>query len=137
MPVKNPLRRKIANRIKRSRKRVFIRADFTDLCGDYDQVGRALKQRVADGALVRIGYGLYAKTRLSRLTGAMVPVAPLPELGREALRRLDIRTLPSRAELANLEGRSTQVPTGRVIGVKSRISRKIGYNGIELVYERV
>ncbi len=137
MPVKNPLHRKIKNRIKRSRKRVFIRADFVNLCGDYDQVGRALKQCVADGVLVRIGYGLYAKMRLSRLTGAAAPAASLPELGREALRRLDIKIQPSRAELANLEGRSSQVPTGRVVGVKSRISRKIGYNGIELVYERV
>jgi hypothetical protein len=33
-------------------------------------------------------------------------------------------------------GRSTQVPTGRVIAVKSRISRKIGYDGNYVAFER-
>jgi hypothetical protein len=33
-------------------------------------------------------------------------------------------------------GRTTQVPTGRVVGVRQRVRRKIGYNGISLSFER-
>jgi len=33
-------------------------------------------------------------------------------------------------------GRTTQVPTGRVVGVRQRVRRKIGYNGFTLSFER-
>jgi len=33
-------------------------------------------------------------------------------------------------------GRTTQVPTGRVVAVRGRIRRKIGFNGIFLSFER-
>lgn len=116
---------------------MFVRSDFGSLSQDYDQVGRALRRLVSDGKLIRIGYGLYAKTRISSLTGKTIPVASLPELGREALTRLDVTIMPTKAETAHLIGGSTQVPTGRVLGVKSRIVRKITYGGVELSYERV
>ncbi len=137
MPVKNPLYKKIENRIRRSSKRVFLRADFSDLCQDYDQVGRGLQRLVTDGKLVRIGYGLYAKARFSKLTGKTAPAASLPDLGREALERLRVKRVPTKSEQALAKGRSTQIPTGRVIGVKSRIVRRIAYGGVELKYERV
>jgi Transcriptional regulator, AbiEi antitoxin len=47
-------------RIDRKRGDVFLRADFEDL-GGYDQVGRALRQLVRDGRLVKVGQGLYAR----------------------------------------------------------------------------
>jgi hypothetical protein len=34
-------------------------------------------------------------------------------------------------------GRTTQVATGRVVAVRGRICRKIGYDGISLSFERV
>jgi hypothetical protein len=33
-------------------------------------------------------------------------------------------------------GRTTQVPTGQVVGVRRRVRRKLGYNGIYLIFER-
>jgi hypothetical protein len=136
MPKERTLAAKLSRRITRSKANVFLRDDFTDL-GEYDQIGRALKGLLDNGKLVRIGYGLYAKTRISTLTGEVVPVSTLPNLGREALRRLKVKTVPSAADVAYQEGRSTQVPTGRQIGVRSRISRKIGYKGAYLNYEYV
>jgi hypothetical protein len=130
------LESKVSKRIARKRANVFLRDDFKDL-GDYDQVGRVLKTLADKGKVVRIGYGLYAKTKLSALTGEIVPTAPLPRLGKEALRRLKIRTVPTSADIAYATGRSTQVPTGRQIGVKGRVSRKIGYDGTYLTYEHV
>ncbi len=129
------LENKVLARIIRNNSNVFLRDDFLDL-GGYDQIGRALKHLAEKGKLVRIGYGLYAKTKISSLNGEIVPTATLPKLGKEALAKLKVKTLPTKAEIAYQQGRSTQVPTGRMIGVKSRISRKIGYKGAYIAYER-
>ena len=50
--------------------------------------------------------------------------------------RLKVKTAPSTFDRAYNEGTSTQVPTGRVIGVKGRFSRKIRYGGQNIVFER-
>jgi hypothetical protein len=86
--------------------------------------------------LIKIGYGLYAKTKLSSLNGNTVPVEPLPALAQKALDRLGALPGPSKAAINYHDGHSTQVPTGRLIIVTKRISRKIGYNNISVNYER-
>src|SRR3989344_1677734 len=73
---------------------VFLREDFADL-GGYDQVGRAIRNLVRKNVLVKIGYGLYAKTKISPLDGEIVPVKSLPELAKEALQRLEVEYFPS------------------------------------------
>ena len=125
---------KIMARMARKKCSVFVREDFRDL-SDYDQVGRALRNIAKNGRLVRVGYGVYAKAKKSPITGELVPVVPLPELAKEALARLGIQTAPSRMEKDYNAGKTTQVPTGRVIAVKGRISRKIGYGGAYVSYE--
>lgn len=135
-PRPQPLEKRIARRIARKRANVFLRRDFEDL-GGYDQVGRALKCLTAKGRLVRIGYGLYARTAVSPLSGRTVVAKPLPALTLEALERLDVQAMPSTFAQANSAGASTQVPTGRVIAVRSRISRKIGYDGKYVSFERL
>jgi hypothetical protein len=125
---------KVSARIARKKNAVFVREDFEDL-GGYDQIGRILRDLTRAGKLIKIGYGLYAKAKISLLTGAVVPVVPLPSLAKEALDRLGFETFPSLYEREYNAGRSTQVPTGRRIAVKGRISRKIGYNGAYVSYE--
>lgn len=128
------LEARLLKRIDRKRGDVFLRADFDGL-GGYDQVGRALRQFVAEGRLVRVGHGLYARARPSMTSGEPVPVGGLGAL-KEALRRVGVETLPSRLELTYNAGRTTQVPTGRVVAVNRRVRRKIGYGGINLSFER-
>lgn len=130
------LETKVSKRISCKKANVFLRDDFKDL-GEYDQVGRALRKLATKGKVVRIGYGLYAKTKVSTLTGETIPISTLPNLGKEAMKRLKVKTAPTTADVAYQEGRSTQVPTGRLIGVKGRVSRKIGYKGAYLRYEHV
>ena len=125
---------KVAARIGRKKQAVFLREDFADL-GGYDQVGRILREFARAGKLVKIGYGLYAKARTSALTGEIVPVAPLPDLAKEALVRLGVGIAPSALEKDYNAGRTTQVPTGRLIAVKGRVSRKITYAGATISYE--
>lgn len=129
------LEAKILYRMGRKKVSVFLREDFLDLSG-YDQVGRVLKELTRKGKLVKIGYGLYAKTKVSGVTGQPVPVEPLPSLARQALKRLGVTPLATKAEKDYVEGRSTQVPTGRQIGVDKRINRKIGYKDATIYYER-
>jgi len=126
----------IRQRISRKRCDVFLRSDFEDF-GGYDQVGRCLRNLIKEGTLIKIGYGLYARARISALSGETVPAKPLPELAREALARLDVPVVLTKSEIDYQNDRSTQVPTGRRIGVKSRISRKISVCNAEIVYERV
>ncbi len=135
MAVGTKLENRISYRVKRSASRVFLRADFLDL-GGYDQVGRALAGLARKGALIKLGYGLYTRTRVSSLTGKRVPEKSLPSLAVEAMEKLGIEVAPTRAEKEYNAGISTQVPTGRLVAVKSRISRKIGYDGKYINYER-
>ena len=131
---------KISRRISRRKGDVFLRSDFKDL-GGYDQVGRALRRLVAKGTLVRIGYGLYARATIGPLSGKVVPANGLPSLAIEALQRLkdqkllDVEIMTSAATRAYNAGQTTQVPTGRVIGIKGRVSRKIAFGGNQISYE--
>jgi hypothetical protein len=129
------LEERLSKRIARKRCDVFLRADFSDL-GSYDRVGRALGSLVRKGRLMKIGYGLYTRTRPSLLDGKPVPPNGLATLT-EALRRLGVETAPTRAEQAYNAGRTEQVPTGRVVAIRGkRVRRRIGYDGIFLSFER-
>lgn len=130
------LESRVKYRISRSRDNVFLPSDFVDL-GGRDQVGRVLRSLISNGGVVKIGYGIYAKASYSNLFNKTQPVASLPELAREALSKLGIKTAPTYFERLYNERKSTQVPTGRVIGIKDRVSRKIRYGASEIVYERV
>ncbi len=129
------LETKLLKRIERNRGDVFLRADFADL-GGYDQVGRVLRAFVREGRLMKMGYGVYTRTRPSTLDGTPTPVKGLRELAAEALWRLGVETAPTRMEQDYNAGRTTQVPTGRVVAVRGRIRRKLNYNGFPLRYER-
>ena len=132
----NTLESKVRHRISRSKSLVFTPRDFLDLSGRR-QLSRVLARLVAEEALVRLGHGLYAKTRRSSLTGAVVPVKSIPLLAREALVKIGVEVAPSAAEQAYNSSRTLQVPTGRVIGVKRRVSRKISYGGNSITLEHV
>lgn len=127
---------KIAARMTRLRSPVLLREDFADL-GGYDQVGRALAGLLRKGKLIRIGYGLYAKTKVSSLTGKILPIEPLPDLARKALARLGVKIVQTKAEKDYTEGHSTQVPTGRMIGVRGRVYRNIGYKDAKIYYDSI
>lgn len=53
---------RIQTRLKHSKPYVFTRGDFKDLAG-YDQIGRALRELVKEGQLLKVGYGVYTKAR--------------------------------------------------------------------------
>jgi hypothetical protein len=125
---------KISARIARKKGLVFLREDFADL-GGYDQVGRILRSLVRAGKIIKIGYGLYAKAKKSSITGEVIPAAPLPTLAKAALERLGVEVVPSDLERDYGAGKTTQVPTGRMIAIRGRVKRKIGYGGAYVSYQ--
>ena len=132
--MRETLETQLLRRIDRKRGDVFLRADFDDI-GGYDQVGRTLGKLVKEGKLLKIGYGLYSRAIKSPFDDTLIPPRGLATL-REALKRAGVETLPSRSMQDYNAGRTTQVPTGRVVGVRQRVRRKIGYNGFTLSFER-
>jgi hypothetical protein len=131
------LRARVEERIKRKRDDVFLPREFGDLGGE-DQVLRALRGLVRDGRLVRLGYGVYGRAIVSRLSGESLLYSPNGFIGaaRQALTKLGVKWEPTEAELAYNEGRSTQVPVNPVLRVKGRFSRKLRDGNTELVLER-
>lgn len=125
---------KVSARIARKNDIVFVREDFEDL-GGYDQIGRVLKGLACAGKIIKIGYGLYAKAKNSSITGEIIPEAPLPTLAKCALERLGVEIAPSTLDRDYKAGKTMQVPTGRLIAVKGRVNRKIGYGGAYVSYE--
>jgi hypothetical protein len=132
--IPDSLEQRLQQRIAKSRGDVFLRADFDDM-GGYDQIGRALRGLVRKGQLLKLGYGVYTRAAKSRFTDHPVPPKGLETLT-EALHRLGVETAPTRLQQAYSDGRTTQVPTGRVVAVRGRIRRKIGYGGFQLGFER-
>lgn len=130
----------ITNRIRRSvRARpetLFRPADFAGF-GSTASVKRALQALTAAGVLVRLGVGIYAKAKPSVLTGEPIPAQPVEVLGPLALTMLGVDVRPSRLTERYNSGAMTQIPAGVVVNIgQQRVTRKIGFNGKFLRYER-
>ena len=130
------LEQKMLQRISAKRRNVFLRADFADLAG-YSQVGRALRALVRNGVLLKLGHGIYVRAQISPFTGSPAPTIGIKRIVEEAMSRLNIPVAPSSFEVAYNEGETTQVPTGRVIGVRKRVRRRLGFGNVKVVLERV
>ncbi|SPF51048.1 conserved hypothetical protein [Candidatus Sulfopaludibacter sp. SbA4] len=135
---KKTLRERIEERIARKRgDDVFLPREFRDLGGE-DQVLRVLRTLVRDKRLVRLGYGVYGRATVSRLSGKPLLYSQNGFLSaaRQALTKLGVSWEPTEAERAYNEGRSTQVPVNPVVRVRGRFSRRLRDGNQELVLER-
>lgn len=122
------LKSKIISQISQSEHEVFLRSDFKKISG-YAQTSRVLNQLISEAVLIRIGYGLYAKARLNRITGEPMASASggFIQVAEEALSRLGVKWKVSRAVDDYQLGNSTQVPINAEVIIKGRFRRKIGY----------
>lgn len=132
------LKQKIQNRVARTKKTdVFLPRDFADLSGE-DQVLRALRSLVRDGALMRLGYGVYARAMRSRISGRLMVSSSngFHSAALQALNKLGIPWEPSDSTKAYNEGRSTQLPVNPTVKVNARFSRRLSDGRTELGVER-
>ena len=134
---KDSLQTRIANRIARSKRDVYLTSDFSGMSGE-DQIIRALRALVAERKLLRLGKGVYAKARPSQLSGRAVLANPggFQVVAQQALTRLGVEWSPTEAQRAFAENRSTQIPVNPVVRINGRFARKLSYGSSELVIER-
>lgn len=129
------LEERIEMSLRRSAAKVFLRKEF-DRFGGYDQVGRALRNTIKRGLLIKAGYGVYVKARPSTLTGKPIPVVPLIEIGLEALTKLGVKPDLGTAAKEYRDGKTTQIPMSTVLNVgKSRVCRQIGFGSKSIRFE--
>jgi hypothetical protein len=129
------LEERIEMSLQRSAAKVFLRKEF-DRFGGYDQVGRALRNTIKRGLLIKAGYGVYVKARPSTLTGKPIPVVPLIEIGLEALTKLGVKPDLGTAAKEYRDGKTTQIPMSTVLNVgKSRVCRRIGFGSKSIRFE--
>lgn len=136
MPVKKKLEDKITYRIKRSRYSTFVLSDFFDL-SDRDQILRALRKLIKKKLILRVGQGVYVRTKISSATKKIIPEQNIRDIAITALKKSGVRVVPTSYEQAYNDGKTIQVPTGMVIGVNRRVNKKIGFNGRFVKYEKV
>jgi hypothetical protein len=137
MTYRKTLRERIEDRISRRQEdAVFLTREFSNL-GNGGQVLRVLRQLVRDGRLVRLGYGVYGRAVVSRLSGKPILYSPNGFVGavRQALDKLGVRWEPTKSERTYNERRSTQVPVNPVVRVRGRFRRHLSYGNSELVFE--
>jgi hypothetical protein len=138
MRQKKTLRERIEGRIDgKSGDDVFLPREFRDLGGE-DQVLRVLRELVREKRLIRLGYGVYGRAMISRLSGKPIlnSANGFGGAARQALTKLGVAWEPTEAEKAYNQGRSTQVPVNPVLRVKGRFSRRLRDGTQELVLER-
>lgn len=131
------LRERVETRIAERRDDVVLPREFRDLGGE-DQVLRALRTLVRDGKLVRLGYGVYGRAEVSRLSGRPMLAARggFIDAARQALDKLGVSWEATEYQRAYNEGRSTQVPVNPALKVKGRFARRLKYQDAELRLER-
>ncbi|MBP2836904.1 DUF6088 family protein [Dickeya parazeae] len=127
------IKARIQSRLKRSKRYVFTRDDFKDLAG-YDQVGRALRELVKEGQLLKVGYGVYTKARKNVITGKLMPASPggSAAVVIEALERLKVDYRLADAASAYNSGKSTQVPASIEIKTPPRFKRVLSVGNSKL-----
>jgi hypothetical protein len=115
---------------------VILRAELSHLTSSA-HLTRILARLVKSGRLVRVGQGIYAKTRRNKFTGKPAPAATFEEIAREALRKLGIDVTPGEAARDYNAGRTTQIPVLAAVDTgRRRITRRIQLGSRYLTYER-
>jgi hypothetical protein len=129
------LQERMLRSIKQRAGNVIIRAELARL-GSASQVTESLKALQDKGVIVRIGTGVYAKTRESSVTGAIIPAGSLESLASETLKKLGVVISAGSAAVAYNSGKTTQLPGAFVANTgRRRISRKIAVGGRRVAYE--
>ncbi|MGK0704257.1 DUF6088 family protein [Yokenella regensburgei] len=127
------IKARIQSRLKRSKRYVFTRDDFRDIAG-YDQVGRALRDLIKAGQLLKVGYGVYTKARQNSITGKVMTAAPggAAAVIVEALERLKVRYRFAGATQAYNRGESRQIPASLAIKTSPRFKRVLAVGNSKL-----
>jgi hypothetical protein len=122
--------------IANSNREVFVRQDFSGF-GSTSRITRALRTLLDEGVLVKLGYGVYAKAKVSILSGKPIPRVPLEMLVAEYFRQIGVPVIPGKATIDYSQGESDQIPMVLAINTGAkRVSRKICLGARQVKYEK-
>jgi hypothetical protein len=131
---------KLQERVIRSitaRRSVLVFRSELKGFGSPAQLSRVLASLVSEGKLVRVGRGIFAKTRVNRFTGRLAPAATLEAIAAEVFRKLKIDITPGELARDYNAGKTTQVPMLAVVNTgPRRITRRIQVGSRTVTYER-
>lgn len=128
---------RILKSIRQRKNPVLLTRDFNNL-GSKRQVLRVLRDLEDENVIACIGRGVYARLAASRFTDQPILEEPLTMLGRRYLDRIGAQVRLTPEERAYMDRRSTQVPTGAVIGTDRRIAKRLTYkNNRGVQFEKV
>ncbi len=132
---KNSLKFKVLDRIQQMSGNVVLREDIEDM-GSPRQISRCFKDLVEMGELIKIGYGIYAKSYLSEYINKPVIKGGFGQVCKEALTKLGVEWQPGSAEQAYNAGLSTQIPVRTIVQLKSRFRGHLNYGNRTLIIEK-
>ncbi len=130
---------KVEDRVLRSvrlrKGNVILRSEVAGMASP-SQVSEALRALQERGVLVKIGTGVYARTRRSTVTGAIIPAGSLETLACEALARMGVKVSAAKLAAEYNARKTTQLPGAFVANTgHRRITRKIAVGGRTVLYE--
>lgn len=130
------IKTKMAIAIANSNSDVFLRAYF-ERFGSPSRVTRSIQELIKEGKLTRLGYGVYAKTAPSVISGNPIPRKPLESLAEQTFKALGVKAELGKARAEYAKGETTQIPMALVVSIKdSRIQRKLRLGNREVIYEK-
>ena len=119
----NSFREKALQYIESLPYNVVLRSDLEEL-GSPRQVSRVLKALLEDGFLVKLSYGVYAKSEKTPYSDRAIIKIGFTDACAEALDRLGTDWEVGTAIREYNEGKTQQVPVRFTVKLKSRMRRK-------------
>ena len=114
---------------------VILRKDVKKM-GEARQISRCLKSLVEMGKLVRIGYGVYAKSYISEYLNLPVIESGFDQACKTALTKLGVAWELGSAAKAYNAGLSTQVPVRTIVCLKTRFRGNFIDGNTKLIVEQ-
>jgi hypothetical protein len=115
---------------------VVLRSELVKL-GSRAQLTRVLARLVEVRTLIRVGHGVYVKTRTNKFTERLMPAATFEAIVAQTFRKLGIEIKPGALAAEYNSGQSTQLPMVAVVNTGGRrINRRIHVGTRTLRYER-
>lgn len=127
---------RVTRSIARRKGAVVLRSELSAL-GSPAQLSRVLSNLVKTKRLVRVGVGIYAKTRLNKFTRELAPATTFEQIAAEVFRKLEIDVAHGQLARQYNAGKTTQVPMLAVVDTgRRRITRRISLGSRFITYER-
>lgn len=125
------LKERLKNSIKKSRKKVFLREDFSRLGGTNRQLSRALSELQNEQVVVRAGYGLYMRPSVQELNQGIEQIQH--RLGRRTRREVTINGITVKLGTPSSSPNKQDLQDRRKLEMAWRIVTKYAFSDIRRI----